>query len=208
MTKTYKAHLIIKTSKSKILKTELKRGHWAEDVEKLIDVGTFSFEETTNVKFRDIERGNELILKMVDKNGNKHDYYYWVESVGTHYKRDEKTGKIITNEIILKCSSYPSILTKNSIEGMHMFKQGYGELVKTYAKKFGFDVSGIKMINKNGFIYFTRMSLLESFRRMAYIERWCFNFRDKRIVFGPCTSPEDSGVVLTSNEILEGTFTK
>lgn len=207
MTKPPKAHLIIKTSKSKILKAKLKKGSWGGDVEKLVDVATFSFEETDEVKFKDIERGDEIILQ-VDKNGSERDFYYWVESVVTHFERDEKTGKNITNEVILKSSSYPSILTKNTIEGVHTFKQGYGEIVKKYAEKFGFDVSSIKMINKKGCIYFTHMPLLESFRRMARIEGWCFNFRDKRIVFGPCTPPENSGVVITDEEMLEGTFTK
>ena len=207
MTKPPKAQLIIKTSKSKILKTKLKKGHWEGSVEKLVDIATFSFEENDEVKFKDIERGDEVILQ-VDANGSKRNFYYWIDSVVTHFVRDEKTGKIITNDVTLESSSYPRILTKNTIVGVHTFKQGYGEIVKKYAEKFGFDVSGIKMIDKKGFIYFTHMPLLESFRRMAYIEGWCFNFRDKRIVFGPCTPPEDSGIVITDEEMLEGTFTK
>ena len=59
-----------------------------------------------------------------------------------------------------------------------------------------------------GLIGFKRMTLLEAFRRMASIEGWCFYFRDKNIIFEPCTPPKDSGVVLTDKEILSGTYTK
>ena len=208
MTKSPKPQLIIRTLKAGILKTELEKGRWRESTDKLIDIGIFSFIETDNVKFKDIEKDDELILKVVDRKGNKREFYYWVESVTTHFERDEKTGNDKINEIILQASSYPSILTKNTIEGTYEFKQGYGEIVKKNAKKFGFKVNNIKMTDKKGFISFKRMTLLESFRRMSYIEGWCLNFRDKCIIFGPCTPPKDSGVVITSKEMLKGTFTK
>ena len=143
MTKSPKTQLIIKTSKAGILKTELKKGRWEESTDKLIDIGSFSFIETDNVKFKDIEKDDELILKVVDRKGNKREFYYWVESVTIHFERDEKTGEDKTNEIILKASSYPSILTKNTIEGTYKFKQGYGEIVKKNVKKFGFKVNDI-----------------------------------------------------------------
>ena len=208
MTKSPKPQLIIKTSKAGILKTELEKGEWGESTDKLIDIGIFSFIETDDVKFKYVEKDDELTLKVVDGKGNKREFYYWVESVTAHFERDEKTGNAKTNEIILRASSYPSILTKNVIEGTYEFKQGYGEIVKKNTEKFGFKVKDIKMIDKKGFISFKRMSLLESFLRMAYIEGWCLNFSDKYIIFGPCTPPKDSGVVLTNKEMLKGVFTK
>ena len=208
MIKSHIAELIIKTSKAGALKTELSKGSWGESIEYLIDYGKFSFKETDKIEFTNIEKNDELILKVIDSNGNKRKFYYWVESVRIDFEQDEKTGKIKTNEITLQASSYPSILTKNTVEGTYKFNQGYGEIVKKFARRFGFKVNSIKMIDKKGYIDFKRMTLLESFRRMAYIEGWCLNFRDKSIIFEPCTPPKDSGVVITDKEMLRGTFTK
>jgi len=202
-----KHKIIIIDSKGKKLETTLKNGKWTEGVYQLINDADFVFDESENVKFRDIERGNELLLKVTDKNKNKRTFYFLVESVTTHFEHG-KTENKSKNEVIIKATSYPSILTKNTIEGKHKFSQGYGQIVKKFARKYGFKTNDVKLLNKKGEIYFKRMSILEGIRRMASLEGWCFYFRDKNIIFQPCTPPRESGVVITDKEMISGTFTK
>lgn len=199
-----KSKLIIFSSKKGKIVTELKEGNWGESVHQIINVGTFSFEESENVHYADIEKGDELVLEVIDDKKNKRKFFYWIESVSMHFDREKESP----NEVIIQANSFPSILTKNTIEGIQKFSKGYGEIVKKFAKQHRMNTTRVKLINKKGMIFFKRMTLLEAFRRMASIEGWCFYFRDKNIIFEPCTPPKDSGVVLTDKEILSGTYTK
>ena len=123
-----KTEVIIKNSKNKKMKVKLKDGKWGESVYQLVNIATFTFDETDDARFIDIERGDEVLVKSRDAKGNKRDFYYWVESVTTHFEKDKETGKDKENEIILKCSSFPSILTRHTIEGNFKFTKGYGEI--------------------------------------------------------------------------------
>lgn len=199
--------LIIINSKGKKLETTLTDGKWGEGVYQLVDVADFKFQESEKVGFKDIERGNELMIKVIDKNKNKRTFYYWVESVTTHFDHS-KTGKDAKDEVVIQATSYPSILTKKTIEGKYKFSQGYGQIVKKFARKYGFKTDDVKLLKKKGEIFFKRMTILEAIRRMASLEGWCFNFRDKNIIFQPCTPPRESGVVITDKEMISGTFTK
>lgn len=201
-----KTNVTIITNEGKKLSPNLKKAKWGEDVYQLIHVGDFIFDETNDVKFRDIERGNQLIVKVTDANNHKRTFYNWIESVTARF--DRGTDGTPTNEISLKTTSYPSMLTRNFIEGSYSFSKGYGQLVKKFTKNFDFNTNRVKLIQRKGVINFTKMPILEAIRRMASIEDWCFYFRDKEIIFEPCTPPKDSGVVLTDKEILSGTYTK
>lgn len=52
------------------------------------------------------------------------------------------------------------------------------------------------------------MTILEAFRRMAYLQDWCLYFRDNIIFFEPCKPAQDSGIVITDDQMLSGGFTK
>jgi len=201
------AKLTIINSEGKKLVTVLKDAKWGEGVYQLVDVADFVFDESEKVKYKDIERGNELHLKVIDKNKVKKTFYYWIESVTINFEHG-KTENESKNEVVIKATSYPSILTKHTIEGKHKFSQGYGQIVKQFARKYGFQTNDVKLLKKSGEIFFRKMPILEAMRRMASLEGWCFKFRDKNLIFGPCTPPKESGVVITEKEMISGSFTK
>ena len=194
--------------KGKKITISLKDGKWGESSYQLIDVGKFVFDETESSSFSSIEKGDEIILKATDKAKNSKTFYYWIEKVELHFENDPKTGNEIKNEVIITATSFPSILTRNFIEGTYKFSKGYGEVVKKIVKNHGVNTKNVKLAPKSGFIFFKRMTILEAIRRMASTEGWCFYFRGKEIYFEKCKPPHDSGVIITADEMIRGTITK
>ena len=205
---SHKVKLQVKTFKKGLMTIPLKKAEWGEDSYQLVHSGVFSFAQTNELRYADIEKENELILTVNDKNKNTRIFYFFVDGVTSTFKKDPETGKTLFDEITINAFSYPSILTRNTIEGTFEFSKGFGEIVQKVSKKYGIKTLNVKLIKKKGRIYFKKMSILEGFRRMASIENWCFYFRDKNIVFGPCKPPEDSGVTITDKDMIGGTFTK
>lgn len=204
----HKATLQVKTATKGSVTIPVKTATWGEDWYTLIHEGTFSFDATSEIGYIDIDKGNELVLTVTDQNDLTRIFYFFVDRVTSKFEKDPNTGKILVDEIIINAISYPSILTRNTIEGSFTFSNGYGEVVRKIAENYGFDITSVKLIKKEGTIYFKKLPILEAFRRMAALENWCFYFRDKKIIFEPCKPPEDSGVVLTDDQINKVTATK
>lgn len=208
MSDSSKTILEVKTRQKGIMTVPLKKGNWKEDAYKQVHNGTFSFDETDKLGYTDIEKGDELVLTVTDRNGHTRIFSFFVDVVTVNFEKDPKTGKTIFSEITINAISYSSILSRNIIEGTFEFEMGYGEIAKQFGEKYGFNTSGVKLIEKKGMIFFKQMPVLEAIRRMALIENWCFYFMDKIMIFEPCHPPLDSGVVFTEDQITKGTFTK
>jgi len=208
MSTSHKATLEVKTRKKGLITVPLKKGKWGENAYQRVYHGVLTFDETAEIGYADIEKGDELALTVIDENNHTRVFYFFVDIVTLNFERDPKTGKTIFSEITIDGISYPSILSRNVIEGTFEFENGFGDLVKRFGEKYGFSIQRVKLMKKKGVIFFKQMPILEAIRRMAVIENWCFYFIDKEIIFEPCQPPKDSGIVITGDEINKGTYSK
>jgi len=205
-----KPDITIKSSKGGEIKPVYLRMKWHESVEELIQVGAFVFEDKDAKIFKSVEQYDEILVTVTNLESNKviAKLDGFVEKMTTNFEKDKKTMEIIKSEVTIEARSFPSILTRNKIKGLYKFTNGYGEIVKKIAAKYGLDTKNVKLTKKSGKIYFKEMTVLETFRRMAYLQDWRVYFRDRKIFFEPVRPPEDSGVVLTDKNIISGGYTK
>lgn len=183
---------------------------WAEDVTKHVSIGNFVLNDKTSKIFKNVERFDKIHVKVINLKSKKvvARFSGLIDKMTNEFERDKNTKKIIKSNTIIEARSLPSILTRNNLEGTFRFINGYGEIVKKIASKYGFDTSSVKLVKMQGVIHFKSMSILEAFRRMAYLQNWRIYFRDDKIFFEPVKPPEDSGITITGEDMTKGGFTK
>jgi len=205
-----KSEITIKSSKGGELKPVCRKANWGESIKEHITVGTFVFEDKDAQIFKSVEQYDEILVTVTNLESKKviATLDGFVEKMTTNFEKDKETMDITKSEVTIEARSFSSILTRNKIKGLYKFQNGYGEIVKQIATKYGFDTENVKLTKKLGEIYFKELTILEAFRRMAYLQDWRLYFRDRKIFFEPVSAPEDSGVVLTDENILSGGYTK
>ncbi len=205
-----KLDVVIKSSKGGEIKPKHIKFHLHGSQEDLIQVGTFVFEDKDANIFKSVEQYDEIFAMVTNLDSNKVILKLdgFVEKMTNNFKKDPSTMTITKSEVTIEARSFPSILTRNTIKGLYSFRNGYGEIVKNIASKYGFDTSNIKLIDKSGKIFFKEITIIEAFRRMAYLQDWRVHFDNRVLFFEPVRAPEDSGVVLTDENILGGGYTK
>jgi F0F1-type ATP synthase gamma subunit len=205
-----KLDVIIKSSKGGVIKPTPIKFNLHASQEKHIKVGTFVFEDKDANIFKSVEQHDEILATVTNLDSQKVIVKLdgFVEKMTNNFEKDPKTLIVTKSEVTIEARSFPSILTRNTIKGLYNFQNGYGEIVRDIASRYGFDTSNVKLINKVGEIYFKEMTILEAFRRMAYLQDWRVHFDDRLLFFEPVRPPEDSGIVLRDENILGGGYTK
>ena len=203
-----KAELRIEGPKHKPVVILLRKAHWGSSVRQLVDKATFIIDRLKGPNNLTIDPQDELTLTMIDvETGRRTEMFNgFVYRSTTNFEKDGNTGKIIKNDVLVSARSFPSVLTRNTIEGIFTFKRGFGEIVKEYAEKFGFNTTHVKLIPRQGTAFFTRIPVLEALRRMAYMQRWRLYFEGKKIFFEPWKPAPHSGVTLTDEDMIKGSL--
>ena len=191
----------IQPSKGKKISEIIFEGKWSEEPTTRVDTGWFSFESIKPVS-KDIDPENKVTIRAhFDDNSTEIGFIGVVAKIETDHQHDSKTKKFVKENITIHASSIASLLTRNFIEGNYKFKKGFGEIVRKFGNKYGFDTKKVRLLNKNGSIYFKKMSIMEAFSRMAYLQGWCFYFHKNVIIFKSC-KPGKPKVTLKIEDML------
>jgi hypothetical protein len=175
-----------------------------------IGVGTFRIKAESFPATREAKPGDEISLftTNLDTGVILNPFIGFIDRITDDFEKNPDTMEMIREEVIIQARSFPSVLTKHAIEGTFRFTKGYGEIVARIARKYGFDTKGVKYRQRKGTIHFNKMSTLEAFRRMAYLDHWRVYIQGKKIFFEPWKQPEDSGITLTDDNLIKGSYTR
>lgn len=191
----------IQCSNEKKISEIIAPAKWSEEPTNRVDTGWFSFESIKPVS-KYIDPQNRITIRAhYDDNSIEIGFIGVVDKIETDYQRDPKTKKFLKENITIHASSIASLLTHNFIEGNYKFKKGFGEIIRKFGKKYGFDTKKVRLLSKNGTIYFKKMSIMEAFSRMAYLQGWCFYFHKNMIIFKSC-KPEKPKVTIKAEDTL------
>jgi len=176
----------IQCSNGKKISEIISQAKWSEEPTNRVDTGRFSFESKKPIS-KYIDPQNRITIRVhFDDDSIEIGFIGVVDKIETDYQRDSKTKKFVKENVTIYAISIASLLTHNFIEGHHKFKKGFGELIRKFGKKYGFDTKKVRLLNKNGTIYFKKMPIMEAFSRMAYLQEWCFYFHKNMIIFKSC----------------------
>jgi hypothetical protein len=175
-----------------------------------IGIGTFRIKAESFPATKDAKPGDEITLVMTNIASGVvlTPFVGFIDRITDDFEKNPETLEMIREEIIIQGRSFPSILTKHSIEGTFSFTKGFGQVVAKFSKDHGFDTSAVKYRKRTGVIHFNKMPILEAFRRMAYIEQWRVYFHGKKIFYEPWKPPVDSGITLTDDNLVKGSYTR
>jgi len=191
----------IQCSKGKKISETITQAEWSEERINRVDIGWFSFESMKPIS-KYIEPQNRVIIKVhYDDDTIEMGFIGFVDKVETNYQRDPETKQFVKEYTKIFASSMASILTRNFVTGNFKFTKGFGEIIRKFGKKYGFDTNKVRLLNKSGTIYFKKMPIMEGFSRMAYLQGWCFYFHKNKIVFKSC-KPEKPKVTIKGEDIL------
>lgn len=191
----------IQSSNGKKISEIISEGKWSEEPTTRVDIGQISFESLKPVS-KYIDPENRITIRAhFDDNSTEVAFIGVVSKIETDYQHDSKTKKFVKENITIHAQSIASLLTRNFIEGNYKFKKGFGEIVRKFGNKYGFDTKKVRLLNKNGSIYFKKMPIMEAFSRMAYLQGWCFYFHKNVIIFKSC-KPGKPKVTLKAEDML------
>jgi len=191
----------IQCSNGKKFFERVTEAKWSEERTDRVDQGWFSFESIKPIS-KYIEPRDRVTIKIhFDDDSLDVGFIGFVDKVETDYQRDPETKQFAKECITIFASSKASLLTRNFIEGDFKFTKGFGEIIQKFGKKYGFDTSKVRLLNKSGIIHFKKMPILEGFSRMAYLQGWCFYFHKNKIVFKSC-KPEKPKVTIKGEDTL------
>src|SRR5712692_10192318 len=80
-----------------VLTIPLKNARWHEDGYQLVHTGTFSFDQTNELGYSDIENGQELTLIVIDAKNNKREFHFFVDTITLSFEQDPTTGAVKKN---------------------------------------------------------------------------------------------------------------
>lgn len=176
----------IQCSKGRKISEMITKAKWSEEPTNRVDTGWFSFESNKPIS-KYIEPQDRITIKIhYDNDSIDVGFIGFVDKVETDYQRDPETKQFTKECTTIFASSMASLLTRNFVEGNFKFTKGFGEIIRKFGKKYGFDTNKVRLLNKSGAIYFKKMPIMEGFSRMAYLQGWCFYFHKNKIVFKSC----------------------